>query len=338
MFYGARTSRRKTGSSAAQSGRKAARSMKPAISVSAEMPFRLFNLTKTGNSRARDRSRREIAIRRRPMQVRSGFRQAPCLNATKGAVLRIATWHGNRMAQFRFRATDLYREPSPATRRPEQPSTVCKLRSKERKFRPAPSVGRIRFDPAPRILDEINDNADSMIAFNDDHFAIKQRFLGHGHRDRQWGYNNDDIAACADRQLTDDLGHEAITAADHLNGSPAGNAIVHADRIWNEVEDGSCVVVNLSEPADPDALRRAIVRARLQEEDCSETPLEFGWRWKGGLSQLATARRHGPPDTTWARSNRIPSCASAAMRASPTTKPVCSDRNESALPGNARPT
>ena len=147
---------------------------------------------------------------------------------------------------------------------------MCKHWPYEGKFRPAPSVGRIRFDPAPRILDEINDNADSMIAFNDDHFAIKQRFLGHGHRDRQWGYNNDDIAACADRQLTDDLGHEAITAADHLNGSPAGNAIVHADRIWNEVEDGSCVVVNPSESADPNALRWAIVRTRLQNADFSE--------------------------------------------------------------------
>ena len=160
------------------------------------------------------------------MPVRSGFRRSAMFECDEGCGFAyVPTWHGNRMAQFRFRATDLYRERlAQATRRPEQPSTVCKhsIERTEISKLHLPSAESASIRPHA-YLDEINDNCrlhdrGSMMI----DFAIKQRFLGHGHRDRQWGYNNDDIAACADRQLTDDLGHEAITAADHLNGSPCG--------------------------------------------------------------------------------------------------------------------
>ena len=115
---------------------------------------------------------------------------------------------------------------------------VRKLRPNDGNFRLAPSVGRFRFVPAPRALDEDKDNASSMIAFNDDRFAIKHRFLGHGRRDRRWSCNEDDTAADVDGQLTDDLGHEEVIFADHLNGSLFGNTYVHANRIRDEFEDG----------------------------------------------------------------------------------------------------
>ena len=153
---------------------------------------------------------------------------------------------------------------------------MCNLRPDEGNFRLAPSVGRIRFDPTPHALDEINNFAGSTIAFNDDHFVIKQRFFGHGRRDRRWGCNEGDPAAGAYGQLTDDLGHEAIIFADHLNGSHFNDTYVHANRIGDEIEHGRCEVPNPSEPANPDALRRAIARTSLQEADFSE---DFPGAW-----------------------------------------------------------
>lgn len=109
-----------------------------------------------------------------------------------------------------------------------------------------------------------------MIAFNDDRLVIKHRFFGHGRRDRRWDCSEDDTTAGADGKLTDDLGHEAIISADHLDGSLFGNTFVHTNRIKDEIEDGSCEVVNPSEPANLDALRWAIARTRLQKAEFTE--------------------------------------------------------------------
>ena len=240
--------------------------MKPAMSVSAEMPLGLLNLTKTGSSRARNLSRWEIAIRRRPMPICSGFRRAPWLTAMKVAVSHVPTSHGNRMEHFRLRATDRDCALRSSARRPERPSSVCKHWPYEGKFRSGPSVGTFRFGPAPRVLDEIKDTADSAITDSGDRFAIKHQFFGHGRHDRRWGCNEDDTAACDDGQ--------SWTRSDHFRlpsgRLPFGNTLVHANRIKDEIDDGSSEVVNPSESADPNALRWAIVRTRLQKADFSE--------------------------------------------------------------------
>ncbi len=136
----------------------------------------------------------------------------------------------------------------------------------ESAFRFAPSVGSFRFVPTSRVLDEINDAAGSVIADDDDRFAVGHRFVGHGNRDWYTSYNERDIVAGVDGQLTEDLGYEAYIETYHLDGSLVGNTFVHTDRIREEITSGNYDVVNPSSPADPDAHRRAIERTSLQEE------------------------------------------------------------------------
>ncbi|MYG26996.1 MAG: TonB-dependent receptor, partial [Boseongicola sp. SB0677_bin_26] len=133
-------------------------------------------------------------------------------------------------------------------------------------FRFAPSVGVSSFRPTQRVIDEINDAAGSVIADEDDRFAIGHRFVGHGNRDWLWGYDELDIAAGIEGRLTENLGYEASIDAYRLDGSLLGNTFVHADRIREEIAAGNYDVVDPSSPADPDAHRQAVERTSLQEE------------------------------------------------------------------------
>ena len=135
----------------------------------------------------------------------------------------------------------------------------------ESAFRYAPSVGTFSFAPTPHVIAEINDAAGDMIADSDDRFAIGHRFVGHGNRDWHTRYNEHDIVAGIDGQLTENLGYEASITKYSLDQSLVGNTFVHADRIREEIEAGNYDVVNPSSPADPDAHRRATERTKLQE-------------------------------------------------------------------------
>ncbi|MYI70052.1 MAG: TonB-dependent receptor, partial [Boseongicola sp. SB0673_bin_14] len=114
---------------------------------------------------------------------------------------------------------------------------------------------------------QINRAAGETIADSDDRFSIGHRFVGHGNRDWRWSYDEYDIVAGVDGRLTEDLGYEASISTYHLDGSVVGNTFVHADRIRDEIANGSYDVANPSEPADTDAHRRAIERTSLQEEE-----------------------------------------------------------------------
>ena len=133
-------------------------------------------------------------------------------------------------------------------------------------FRFAPSVGTFSFDPTRRVLDEINDSADSVVADENDRFAIGHRFVGHGNRDWQWGHDEYDIVAGIDGRLSEDLGYEASVTKYHLDGSLVGNTFVHADRIREEIANGDYDVVNPSSPVDQEAHQQAIERTSLTEE------------------------------------------------------------------------
>ena len=133
-------------------------------------------------------------------------------------------------------------------------------------FRFAPSVGTFSFDPTQRVLDEINDAAGTVIADEDDRFAIGHRFVGHGNRDWHWGFDEFDIVAEIEGWLTGNLGYEASIDAYRTDGSLVGNTFVHADRIREEIAEGRYDVVDPSSPMAPDAHRQAIERTSLQEE------------------------------------------------------------------------
>ncbi len=133
-------------------------------------------------------------------------------------------------------------------------------------FRFAPSVGVFSFDPTPRVLDEINSAAGSMIADNDDHFAIGHRFVGHGNRDWHWGYDEFDIVAGIEGRLTENLGYEASIDAYRLDYSLVGNTFVHAGRIREEIAEGNYDVIDPTSPINPETHQQAIERTSLQEE------------------------------------------------------------------------
>ncbi|MYK33208.1 MAG: TonB-dependent receptor, partial [Boseongicola sp. SB0670_bin_30] len=133
-------------------------------------------------------------------------------------------------------------------------------------FRYAPSVGTFSFHPTQRVLDEINDAAGSMIADEDDRFAIGHRFVGHGNRDWRSSYDEYDIAAGIEGRLTENLGYEASIGAYRIDASLLGNTFVHADRIREEVAAGNYDLVDPSAPVDPETHRQAIERTSLQEE------------------------------------------------------------------------
>ena len=136
-------------------------------------------------------------------------------------------------------------------------------------FRFAPSVGTFTFRPTQRVLDGLNDAAGSMIADDDDLFAVGHRFVGHGNRDWHSGYDEFDIAAGIEGRLTENLGYEASIDAYHLDSSLVGNTFVHADRIREEIAAGRYDVVDPTSPIDPEAHQQAIDRTSLQEEEVS---------------------------------------------------------------------
>ena len=135
----------------------------------------------------------------------------------------------------------------------------------ETAFRYAPPVGTFSFDPSQRVMETINEAAGSVIADDDDLFAIGHRFAGHGNRDWRRSYEEYDIVAGIDGQLTQDLGYEASISTYYLDGSVVGDTFVHAERIREEIAEGNYDVVNPFSPADPEAHRQAIVRTSLRE-------------------------------------------------------------------------
>ena len=185
-------------------------------------------------------------------------------------------------------------------------------------FRYAPSVGTFRFTPNGEVFGEIVEAlGDSFIANADDRYAISHRFLGHGNRDWHAGYDEFDIAAGVSGRLAEDLGYEAYIDAYSLDGSLVGNTFVHISRIQEEISRGRYDVMNPASPGN----RQAIERSSLQEE------IDFGGDYLG--ARLALEGRTfavGGRKAAWiaglsaGKSEvRIPSCASATIRARRTT-------------------
>lgn len=150
----------------------------------------------------------------------------------------------------------------------------------ESAFRYAPAVDIFRFTPPPNVVDGINDAAGSMIADNDDLFAIGHRFVGHGNRDWLTGFNEHDVVAGIEGQLAEDLEYEASIDAYRIDGSLVGNTFVHAGRIREEIASGRYDVANPLSPADPNAHQQAIERTSLQEME------DFGGTHLGGRLAL----------------------------------------------------
>ena len=132
----------------------------------------------------------------------------------------------------------------------------------------APSVGTFRFIPDQDLLRDINDDAGSPVADDNDVFFASHRFLAHGNRNWRTESEAYDITAGVEGRLTSWLGYDAELNLYRQDATTRGNTFVHEGKVAAEILAGNYYLQNpRNPPADrAEAHRQAILNTSLRHE------------------------------------------------------------------------
>ena len=159
------------------------------------------------------------------------------------------------------------------------------VREGQWKYRYAPSIDVFSVVPDEALLAAIDSAAaQASPAFEvgaEDVFAIGHRFIGHGNRDWESNFDNYDLSATLEGQLSDTLGYETRVAFSRLDGEITGDTFVDREIIGEEITAGRYDMVD---PLSTDAAHlEAIRRSSLREEN------EFAGEYMGARLALEGA-------------------------------------------------